>query len=78
MIDTRYREHLGVPALARAASVSAWHFSREFRREFGTSPHQYLLQRRLERAAALLVAGPRLAPISATPAGAADPRIVRS
>jgi AraC-like DNA-binding protein len=30
------------------------HFSREFRRAFGESPHAYLLTRRLERAAALL------------------------
>ena len=41
-------------ALARAAHLSPAHFSREFRRAFGDSPHQYLLTRRLERAAALL------------------------
>ncbi len=40
--------------LGRAAHVSPAHFSREFRRAFGESPHQYLLTRRLERAAALL------------------------
>jgi AraC-like DNA-binding protein len=43
-----------VPALARAAHLSPAHFSREFRRSFGDTPHQYLLTRRLERAAALL------------------------
>jgi len=43
-----------VKALARAAKLSPAHFSREFRREFGESPHRYLLQRRLERAATLL------------------------
>ena len=43
-----------MPALARAARLSPAHFSREFRRAFGESPHQYLLTRRLERAAALL------------------------
>lgn len=43
-----------MPALARAARLSPAHFSREFRREFGETPHQYLLTRRLERAAALL------------------------
>ena len=41
-------------ALARAARLSPAHFSREFRRAFGETPHQYLLTRRLERAAALL------------------------
>jgi AraC-like DNA-binding protein len=54
LIDARYRESLDVPTLARAAHLSPAHFSREFRRAFGETPHQYLLTRRLERAAALL------------------------
>jgi AraC-like DNA-binding protein len=52
--DTRFREPLDVATLARAAYLSPAHFSREFRRAFGETPHQYLLTRRLERAAALL------------------------
>ena len=52
--DARYLEPLGVDDLARAAGLSPAHFSREFRRAFGESPHAYLLTRRLERAAALL------------------------
>src|SRR5213596_2792611 len=54
LADGRYREPLGVEDLARAAGLSRAHFSREFRRAFGESPHAYLLTRRLERAAALL------------------------
>jgi AraC-like DNA-binding protein len=54
LMDARYRDPLDVPTLARAARLSPAHFSREFRRAFGESPHQYLLTRRLERAAALL------------------------
>ena len=54
LADARYREPLDVPALARAAHLSVAHFSREFRRAFGETPHQYLLTRQLERAAALL------------------------
>jgi AraC-like DNA-binding protein len=54
LIDSRYRDPLDVSDLARAAHLSRAHFSREFRRAFGESPHQYLLTRRLERAAALL------------------------
>ena len=54
LIDARYRDSLDVPALARVAHLSPAHFSREFRRAFGESPHAYLLTRRLERAAALL------------------------
>jgi AraC-like DNA-binding protein len=54
VVDARYSEPLDVLALARAAHLSPSHFSREFRRAFGVTPHQYLLTRRLERAAALL------------------------
>jgi AraC-like DNA-binding protein len=54
LADSRYFEPLDVDDLARAAGLSRAHFSREFRRAFGESPHAYLLTRRLERAAALL------------------------
>lgn len=54
LADLRYREALDVADLARAAGLSQAHFSREFRRAFGETPHRYLLSRRLERAAALL------------------------
>jgi AraC-like DNA-binding protein len=54
LADARYYEPLEVDDLARAAGLSRAHFSREFRRVFGESPHAYLLTRRLERAAALL------------------------
>ena len=54
LADARYSEPLGVDDLAAAAGLSRAHFSREFRREFGEAPHQYLLTRRLERAAWLL------------------------
>jgi AraC-like DNA-binding protein len=54
LADARYVEPLDVNDLASAAGLSRAHFSREFRRAFGESPHAYLLTRRLERAAALL------------------------
>ena len=54
LADARYAEPLGVEEMAAAAGLSRAHFSREFRRAFGESPHGYLLTRRLERAAALL------------------------
>jgi AraC-like DNA-binding protein len=54
LADARYFEGLRVEDLARAAGLSRAHFSREFRRVYGESPHGYLLTRRLERAAALL------------------------
>jgi AraC-like DNA-binding protein len=54
LADARYFEAIDVGDMARAAGLSRAHFSREFRNTFGETPHQYLLTRRLERAAALL------------------------
>ena|ERR1700751_3102634 len=54
LVDARYFEKLSVAELAAAAGLSAAHFSRRFKKTFGESPHQYLLTRRLERAAAML------------------------
>jgi AraC-like DNA-binding protein len=54
LIDARYADPLDTAALAAQAHCSEWHFVRSFKRAFGETPHQYLLTRRLERAAALL------------------------
>ena len=54
LADARYFEPLAVSDLAAAAGLSPAYFSRAFHKAFGESPHQYLLTRRLERAAALL------------------------
>ncbi len=52
-------EHLSGPLavadLAARAHVSEFHFSRLFRVATGTSPHRYVVQRRVERARQLLV-----------------------
>lgn len=54
LADARFAEPLTVADLAESARLSPAHFSREFRRAFGESPHAYLLTRRLERAASML------------------------
>lgn len=54
LADRRYADPLTVDDLAAAAGLSRAHFSREFRKAFGVSPHAYLLTRRLERAASML------------------------
>lgn len=54
LADARFAEQVDVADLARAAGLSPAHFSREFRRAFGESPHAYLITRRMERAAAML------------------------
>ncbi len=54
LADARLAEPLTVADLAESARLSSAHFSREFRRAFGETPHAYLLTRRLERAATML------------------------
>ena len=54
LADLHYADPIKVVDMAKAAGLSPAHFSREFQRTFGESPHRYLLTRRLERAAALL------------------------
>lgn len=54
LADARYGDPITVADMARAASLSKAHFSRQFAATFGEAPHQYLLTRRMERAAALL------------------------
>ena len=56
-MDRDYARPLDVPALARAACMSAGHFSRSFRAAFGETPYSYLMTRRIERAKALLRRG---------------------
>jgi AraC-like DNA-binding protein len=58
-IDREYAQPLDVEALARGASMSAGHLSRQFRLAFGESPYSYLMTRRIERAMALLRSGDR-------------------
>jgi AraC family transcriptional regulator len=48
-IETRYAEPLTVQALAAHVGLSSAHFSALFKRDTGRSPHQYLLQVRIER-----------------------------
>jgi len=56
-MDREYARPLDVPAIARAALMSAGHFSRQFRAAYGETPYSYLMTRRIERAKALLRQG---------------------
>jgi AraC-like DNA-binding protein len=56
-MDRDYHKPLDVPAMARAALMSASHFSRQFRAAYGETPYSYLMTRRIERAKALLRRG---------------------
>lgn len=50
----RLAHPLVLAEVAAQAGLSAHHFHRLFRQRFGTTPHRYLVQQRLERAADLL------------------------
>lgn len=54
LAHSRYADPLDVAALARAAHVSPSHFARTFKTAYGATPHQYLIARRMERAALAL------------------------
>lgn len=43
--------------MAAAAGLSSFHFSREFRREVGLSPHRYIVRQKVLGAAALMATG---------------------
>jgi AraC-like DNA-binding protein len=56
-IDDCYDLPLDLEQIASQASFSRYHFLRLFRNTFDQTPHQYLVQRRIERAKLLLAAG---------------------
>lgn len=78
LVDDHVRAHLGRPLpvseLAGVAGMSRAHFSRVFAAATGLPPAEYVLRRRLEGAARLLVQGTRL-PVKeiAVLTGFADP-----
>jgi len=55
LIELRLSEPLTVAAIADEVSLSQSQLTRLFRNEVGSSPRQYLLSRRVERARYLLI-----------------------
>src|SRR4051794_8018856 len=53
-VADNYESDLSLAELAAVAGMSTFHFAREFKRETGLPPHQYLIKFRVERAKALL------------------------
>lgn len=60
LMDREYARPLDVPAMAAAAFMSPYHFSRQFKAVYGETPYGYLMTRRIERAMTLLRAGMRV------------------
>jgi len=61
-IDDFYDLPLDLAEISKQACLSRFHFLRLFRDTFQTTPHQYLIQRRIEKAKELL----RSKPVSVT------------
>lgn len=60
LVEANLREGVTLGRMADEAALSPFHFARAFKRSAGCPPHEYLLRRRLARAATLL-RNPRLA-----------------
>ncbi|MGG5836198.1 helix-turn-helix domain-containing protein [Huaxiibacter chinensis] len=55
-IDANLSQPLTLDELAQQAALSEYHFARMFRQSMGRAPHQYVMQQRLEKAKALVLA----------------------
>jgi AraC family transcriptional regulator len=54
LIAEEFESDLSLADLAQEAGMSTFHFAREFKRTTGSTPHQYLIKFRIDRAKALL------------------------
>jgi AraC family transcriptional regulator len=54
MVAVNLAKDVSLEEMATAAGMSRFHFSREFRKSVGTSPHRYIVGRRIDRAKSLL------------------------
>ncbi len=61
LVDERLAERITVKRLARGTGLSPAHFSREFKRSTGETPHAFVMRRRLEHAHGFLSDGGSIA-----------------
>ena len=54
-IDAGLDDTIMVETLANVAKLSTGHFCRAFRQTFGTTPHSYVMQRRVDHASAMMI-----------------------
>ena len=53
-VEEHLEENISIQALADIASLSMYHFARAFKQSEGMTPHEYLIQRRVQRTKDLL------------------------
>jgi AraC family transcriptional regulator len=61
LVDGRIAQRITVKFLARGSGLSPAHFSREFKRTTGETPHAFVMRRRLEHAHGFLADGGSIA-----------------
>src|SRR6266851_4475102 len=71
-IAANLQSEIRLEDLAEAAGLSLFHFARAFRESMGATPHQYLLQRRIDSAKSLLRTPGRNLEVIASATGFAD------
>lgn len=54
-IDENLQKNIDIQDISRVATISPFHFHRTFKTVYGLSPHQYRIQKRLGKAAELLM-----------------------
>ena len=53
-VDAHLEEEISLSTLAHQSGTSPFHFARLFKRRTGLAPHQFIIQKRMERARSLL------------------------
>jgi AraC-like DNA-binding protein len=56
-IHTFYNANISIADICEEINISPFHFIRTFKQKMGLSPHQYLLQVRIQKAKELLISG---------------------
>jgi transcriptional regulator GlxA family with amidase domain len=53
-VEAHLSDSVNLTELAAIAGLSVFHFARQFKQSAGVTPHHYLVQKRVERAQAML------------------------
>ncbi|QTF07713.1 AraC family transcriptional regulator [Brenneria izadpanahii] len=64
LIDACPEQDVSLIELANIATLSPWHFLRQFKKTVGMTPHAYLVHARLRKAKSLLLAGHSILTVS--------------
>ena len=56
-IDRSYAEPINLDTISENAYLSKYHFLRLFKKAYGITPHQYVVNKRIEKAKELLIEG---------------------